>query len=56
MFMPFLNVGRRLAVRKFHRFGLRRIAMPVTMSNTEKKEQLEHDPHINVVIQERCPK
>jgi hypothetical protein len=42
--------------RQFHRFGLRRIAMLVTMSDTEKREQLEHDPHVNVVMQERCPK
>jgi uncharacterized membrane protein YqjE len=35
----------RKSRRQFHRFGLRRIAMPVTMSDTEKKEPLEHDPH-----------
>jgi hypothetical protein len=34
---------------------LRRIAMPVTMSDTEKREQLEHDHHVDVVMQERCP-
>ena len=29
--------------------------MPVTMSDTEKREQLEHDPRVDVVMQERCP-
>jgi hypothetical protein len=29
--------------------------MPVTMSDTEKKEQLEHDPHVEVVRQEGWP-
>ena len=27
--------------------------MPVTMSDTEKREQREHDPHVNVVMQEK---
>ena len=30
--------------------------MPVTMSDTEKREQLEHDPPVKVVRQERCPR
>ena len=29
--------------------------MPVTMSDTEKREQLEHGPHVEMVMQERCP-
>jgi len=29
--------------------------MPVTMSDTEKREQLKCDPHIEVVMEDRCP-
>ena len=29
--------------------------MPVTMSDTDKSERLEHDPHVDVVMHERCP-